>query len=55
VAPAGPEVYDDGNVARILSEWGGAPSPDRLAARTQWRNRRLAALRVHKRAQASLP
>ena len=50
-APAGPEVYGDDNVARILSEWGGVPSPDHLATRTRWRDRRLAALRAHKKAQ----
>jgi L-gulonate 3-dehydrogenase len=51
-APAGPEVYRDDNVARILAEWGGAPSSEYLAARTRWRDRRLAALRAHKKAQA---
>jgi len=51
-APAGPEVYGDDNIARILAEWGGAPSRDHLAARTRWRDRRLAALRAHKKAQA---
>ena len=39
------------NVARILSEWGRAPSPDRLATRTRRRDRRLAALRAHKKVQ----
>jgi L-gulonate 3-dehydrogenase len=51
-APAGPEVYGDDNVARILAEWGGTPSHEHLAARTRWRDRRLAALRAHKKAQA---
>ena len=54
-APAGPEVYGDDNVARILAAWGDAPSSEQLAARTRWRDRRLAALRAHKKAQASLP
>src|ERR1043166_5913054 len=52
-APAGPEVYGDDNVARILAEWGGAPSSEHLAARTRRRDRRLAALRAHKKAQAT--
>jgi 3-hydroxyacyl-CoA dehydrogenase len=52
-APAGPEVYGDDNVARILAEWGGTPSREHLAARTRWRDRRLAALRAHKKAQAT--
>jgi 3-hydroxyacyl-CoA dehydrogenase len=51
VAPAGPDVYGDDKVARILVEWGAAPDADHLAARTRWRDRRLAALRAHKRAQ----
>jgi L-gulonate 3-dehydrogenase len=50
--PAGPEVYDDDNVARLLAEWGGTPSGEHLAARTRWRDRRLAALRAHKNAGA---
>jgi len=50
-APAGPEVYGDANVARILAEWGGPLSAAALAARTRWRDRRLAALRAHKKAQ----
>jgi 3-hydroxyacyl-CoA dehydrogenase len=49
--PAGPDVYGDDKVARILGEWGGTPGPERLAARTTWRDRRLAALRAHKKAQ----
>ena len=52
VDPAGPEVYAENNVARILSQWGEAPEPQRLARRTQWRDRRLAALRAHKKSQS---
>jgi L-gulonate 3-dehydrogenase len=51
-APAGPEVYGDDKVARILDEWGGSPGADQLAARTRWRDRRLAALRAHKQGQS---
>jgi len=43
-APAGLEVYGADNVARILAAWGGAPSREHLAARTRWRDRRLAAM-----------
>jgi 3-hydroxyacyl-CoA dehydrogenase len=50
--PAGPDVYGDDKVARILGEWGGTPGPDQLAARTAWRDRRLAALRAHKQGQS---
>jgi len=50
-APAGPDVYGDDKVARILDQWGGPPGADQLAARTRWRDQRLAALRAHKQAQ----
>jgi hypothetical protein len=49
--PAPPGVYDAENVDRILTQWGQAPTPQRLSARTAWRNRRLAALVAHKRGQ----
>jgi 3-hydroxyacyl-CoA dehydrogenase len=49
--PAPPGVYDAENVDRILAQWGHAPTPQRLSARTAWRNRRLAALVAHKRGQ----
>jgi len=51
VDPAKPEVFETDNVERILREWGEAPTPERLDARTRWRDRRLAALRVHMRSQ----
>ena len=51
-APAGPAVYEAEAVTRNLEQWDGAPSPERLAARTRWRDARLAALRAHKREQA---
>jgi L-gulonate 3-dehydrogenase len=50
-APAGPAVYGEDNVARILAEWGEAANGEHLAARTRWRDRRLAALRAHKKDQ----
>jgi L-gulonate 3-dehydrogenase len=50
-APAGPEVYGDNNVAHILAAWGEPPGSEQLAARTRWRDQRLAALRAHKKAQ----
>ena len=49
--PAPASVYGSSNVARILSQWPHPASEPRLAARTQWRNRRLAALAAHKRGQ----
>jgi hypothetical protein len=50
--PAKPEVFDAANVAAIMREWGGAQHADELAARTRWRDQRLAALAAHKRTQS---
>lgn len=46
-APAGPEVYEEAQVTRLLESWPHAAEPERLAARTVWRNTRLAALAAH--------
>ena len=46
--PAGPEVYDDANIATILKEWGKQATPEQLAELTRWRDQRLAALAAHK-------
>lgn len=50
-ASAGPEVYQSPNVDRVIAAWPHQPSPDRIAALTQQRNERLAALAAHKAAQ----
>jgi L-gulonate 3-dehydrogenase len=52
-APAGPEVFAQANIERVLAQWGEAASRERLEARSRWRDQRLAALRAHKRAQPS--
>ncbi|MEA2878217.1 MAG: L-gulonate 3-dehydrogenase [Hyphomicrobiales bacterium] len=49
--PAKPEVFDAANVEAIVQEWGGTPAADELAARTRWRDQRLAALAAHKKTQ----
>lgn len=49
--PAGPEVYGEENVGKIVAAWGGTPSPAELAARTARRDRRLTALAAHKKQQ----
>ena len=49
--PAKPDVWDEDNVSRILEAWGGAPNADTLAGRSIWRDKRLAALRAHKKSQ----
>jgi len=45
---AGPDVYESPNVDRVIAAWPHQPSPDRIAALTQQRNERLAALAAHK-------
>ncbi|HXL28858.1 MAG TPA: 3-hydroxyacyl-CoA dehydrogenase [Bradyrhizobium sp.] len=47
-AAAGPEVYQSPNVDRVIAAWPHRPTPERLAALTQRRNDRLAALAAHK-------
>jgi L-gulonate 3-dehydrogenase len=46
-----PAIYDGENLARILAQWGKALTPDQVAARMRWRDRRLAALKAHNRSQ----
>jgi len=53
--PAGPEVWDGPAVARLLAGWGETPDAARLAERSAWRDRRLAALKAHKAAQPEDP
>ncbi|HEX2653812.1 MAG TPA: 3-hydroxyacyl-CoA dehydrogenase [Xanthobacteraceae bacterium] len=52
--PASREVYAPANVEKILAQWGPTPPPEELAKRTQWRDRRLAALAAHKKGQPEL-
>ena len=53
--PPGPGVFGADSTARIAAAWPHRADPARLAARTAWRNRRLAALAAHKRAEAGEP
>ncbi|MDB5485397.1 MAG: 3-hydroxyacyl-CoA dehydrogenase [Tardiphaga sp.] len=48
---AGPQVYESPNVDRVIAAWPHQPSPERIAALTQQRNERLAALAAHKARQ----
>lgn len=48
--PFGPET-----VAKVMAEWTGAQTPERVARLSKWRDRRLAALKVHKRAADKKP
>lgn len=50
-ASAGPEVYESPNVDRVIAAWPHQPTPERIAALTNRRNERLAALVAHKAKQ----
>ena len=49
---ADPAIYQGDNLERILSQWQPLDA-DRVAVRMRWRDRRLAALKAHKRSQMS--
>lgn len=49
--PPAPEVWDEETVNRIVEAWGASPGADAIARRSAWRDRRLAALKSHKRSQ----
>ncbi len=46
-APAPATVWDRENWSKIVAAWGQKPAADRIAERTRWRDRRLAALAAH--------
>jgi L-gulonate 3-dehydrogenase len=47
---AEPAIYRGENLERVLAQWQPL-DPDRVAARMRWRDRRLTALKAHKRSQ----
>ena len=49
---APPAVYESPNVDKVVGAWKLPPIPERIAERSRWRNRRLAALAAHKRGQS---
>ncbi len=49
--PAPPSVYEPRNTKRVIESWGKPLAPARHAAKTRWRDGRLAALAAHKRRQ----
>jgi 3-hydroxyacyl-CoA dehydrogenase len=51
LSDAEPDIYRTPNVDLILTQWAAQAGPDAIAARMRWRDRRLAALRAHQRAQ----
>jgi L-gulonate 3-dehydrogenase len=53
LSAADPNIYTGEKLASLIKLWGRAPTHDQVAARMRWRDRRLAALKAHKRAQPS--
>lgn len=51
--PATPAVYAKRNTDKVAADWGDALPPERHAAKSRWRDDRLAALVAHKRTQKS--
>ncbi|MEP7208517.1 MAG: 3-hydroxyacyl-CoA dehydrogenase [Casimicrobiaceae bacterium] len=45
-----PDVWDDTNWQQAAAAWNGTPTPESIAAKSLWRDQRLAALVAHKRA-----
>jgi 3-hydroxyacyl-CoA dehydrogenase len=52
LSEANPDIYQKPKVDRFLGEWGKALTSSEIAAKMAWRDRRLAALKAHKRRQA---
>lgn len=53
LSSANREIYHTPFVDLILAQWGATPSPGEVATHMAWRDRRLAALKAHKKAQAA--
>ena len=53
LSAADPGIYRAPQVDPVLAQWGRQPTADEIAIRMRWRDRRLAALKAHQRAQSS--
>jgi 3-hydroxyacyl-CoA dehydrogenase len=51
----GATAFGAANAAAVVKAWSGAPTPERIARLTKWRDGRLAALKAHKRGQPKKP
>jgi 3-hydroxyacyl-CoA dehydrogenase len=51
--PYEPDVLGPDNVRRVMASWGGTPAAEAIAAKSRWRDDRLAALAAHKKSQKS--
>ncbi len=49
------DPFGEETVAKVMSEWPGTQSAERVAALSRWRDSRLAALQAHKRASKPKP
>ena len=49
--PAGPQVWDEPNVGKVIAAWGPPPDRAALAKKADWRDAQLAALAAHKKRQ----
>jgi hypothetical protein len=52
LSAADPDIDQGDNLEHILTQWKPLKS-DQVAARMRWRDRRLAALKTHKRSQTA--
>jgi 3-hydroxyacyl-CoA dehydrogenase len=52
LSAADPAIYAGEKLGRVMAQWANALTPDQVAARMRWRDRRLAALKAHKQSQA---
>jgi 3-hydroxyacyl-CoA dehydrogenase len=52
LSAADPTIYAGEKLKEIMAQWGNALTPDQVAVRMAWRDRRLAALKAHKRSQS---
>jgi L-gulonate 3-dehydrogenase len=50
-----PAVWDDARWTKAVAAWGRSPSAEQIAAKSKWRDERLAALGAHKRSQKTYP
>jgi len=51
LSAAEPAIYDGEKLSQIMAQWTNALTPDQVAVRMAWRDRRLAALKAHKQSQ----
>jgi hypothetical protein len=49
--PYSPDLLERDNLARVMQDWGKSPTQEQIAAKSRWRDVRLAALVAHKRKQ----